>query len=194
MDLHPVLVERARDLGDVAAVELEQPHELGAQRVVVCDLRTGPQLRASEREIGDVDGAPRGDRRRGEGALELAHVVRPVVAVEQPGRGGRELRAFGAGPPGEALKIDQIPSELSSQSLNLEDQSSNVESMSQDAEQQPRDCSVKLLFCHDPRHGGARTYCSNGCSGGEAYATAVRLCNQVCGNIDCSSQLNLGGC
>jgi hypothetical protein len=63
VDLHAVLVQRARDRGDVAAMEIEQPDEPGAQRVEALDLR-GWRLRASQQKIATPIARPSGARDR----------------------------------------------------------------------------------------------------------------------------------
>lgn len=100
--------------------------------------------------------------------------------------------------PGEMSKVDQSPSELSSQSLNLEDQSSNFESTVQDAEHEPRACRVNLLYCEDPREGrpftGRPTYCSNDCESEHAREVASDLCNNTARCNHCSDLYRVGGC
>ena len=64
-----------------------------------------------------------------------------------------------------------------------------------DNEEASLTCSVKLVYCRDPRwvpH--YPSFCSNGCDKDYAFAQARSLCRQYCGGINCSTMYPLGGC
>src|SRR5262249_7041178 len=102
VDLRALLAERLGDGGDAPAVALEQVDQPGAQLLVlgveVCEqgwrARGASQLRGKMREPDDV---AVGQRASGlQRLLELADVVRPVVAKQGAKRGRLESqRAIG---------------------------------------------------------------------------------------------------
>ncbi len=56
-------------------------------------------------------------------------------------------------------------------------------------------CRVTLVYCHDPRHSGFPSFCSNGCSSQQALNAASSLCLQVCGSgTNCYLLWGLGSC
>lgn len=60
---------------------------------------------------------------------------------------------------------------------------------------QPDACHVELVYCADPRWSPHYpSYCQNGCNANTAFADAISICKDVCGNINCDTMYVLGGC